>query len=141
MKKSRLKQETSVIFYTQVVKISVWLAANQMPLQRKKEMIYIWQCIIVFNSEFCFWRPKNENKKYWFIYDLNWKCAHLFSFDATELKIAPKSLKVFEFTEKNILKHFFWFLNFVKKKIPKTVITKYPHRLSKNNYFLLSFIF
>jgi hypothetical protein len=38
----------------------------------------------------------------------------LFSFDATELKIAPKSLKVFVFTEKIILKHFFWFLNFVK---------------------------
>jgi hypothetical protein len=57
---------------------------------------------------------RNENKNYWFMYDLNWKCAHLFSFDATELKIAPKSSKVFLFTEKIILKHFFWFLNFVK---------------------------
>jgi hypothetical protein len=49
---------------------------------------------------------KNENKNYWLIYDLSWRCANFFGFDATKFKIAPKSLKMFEITEKNILKHF-----------------------------------
>jgi hypothetical protein len=58
----------------------------------------------VFISNVCFWRPKNEIKNYWFIYDFNWKCVNLFSFDATELKIAPKSSKLF-YLWKICLKH------------------------------------
>ena len=46
----------------------------------------------------------------------------MFYFDATELKITPKSFKVFKITKKIILKHFvifFWFLNFSKNKNEK----------------------
>ena len=91
------------------------------------------EALRIMQKRFCFKillsaATKNENKNYWFIYDLNWKCANFFSFDATELKIAPKSFKVFVVTEKIILKHFFWFLNFVKNLGSKWKVAMAPKR-------------
>jgi hypothetical protein len=66
-----------------------------------------------FTRNFAFGGQKTKTK----IIDLfmiEIESALICFFYATELKIAPKFLKMFVFTEKIILKHFLWFLNFVK---------------------------